>query len=61
MERDVGAEPVAEAEGEGGVAWRETPFNLSTFRANSVNKLAISNVTRQLKTLRVEGQAEDDA
>jgi hypothetical protein len=61
MEREVGAELVAEAEGEGGVAWRETPFNQSTFRVDSVNKLAIRNVTRQLKTLLVEGQAEDDA
>jgi hypothetical protein len=60
MEREVGAEPVAEAEGEGVVACRETPFNQSTVRADSVNKLAISNVTCQLKTLRVEGQAEDD-
>jgi hypothetical protein len=61
MEREVGAEPVAEAEGDGGVARRETPLNQSTVRVDSLNKLAMSNVRRQLKTLRVEGQAEDVA
>jgi hypothetical protein len=61
MERVVGAGPEAEAEGEGGVARRETPVNQSTVGVDSVNKLAMSNATRQLKTLRVEGHAENDA
>jgi hypothetical protein len=61
MERVVGAGSVAEAEGEGGVTRRETSFNQNTVRGDSVKKLTMSYATRQLKTLRVEGQAENDA
>jgi hypothetical protein len=39
MEREVGTLLVGEAEGEGGEAWRETAFNLCTFRVDGVNKL----------------------
>jgi hypothetical protein len=59
MVREVGEVFVFEAEGEGGEAWRETPFSQSTFRVDSVNKQAMSNFTCQLEKLRADGQAEE--
>jgi hypothetical protein len=59
VEREVAAELVGKVEGESGEAWRETSFNLSTFRVDGVNKLLIIYLRRHFETVRVEGQAEE--
>jgi hypothetical protein len=59
VEREVPAVLVSEVKGEGRKAWRESSFNLSTFRVDGVNQLAMSYLTRQLETLRAKGQTEE--
>jgi hypothetical protein len=55
----VGTAVVSEAEGEGRDVGRETSVNPSTFRIDGVNELAIIYLTRQLETVRFEGQGEE--